>query len=131
MDERRLRRLAAVLGLGSLAFGVAPALAPDWFARRFGLPAGDPTVGTMVRSIGVRDAVIGLGLWSAATHGGRYRPWLLARLVSDLGDTVGVALAVRSGARDRRFLALGALALGAAATGLALYLMGRRTGTAG
>ena len=43
----------------------------------------------MMRSLGVRDVVMGIGLWSAAAHGGKYLPWLLARILVDGGDTTG------------------------------------------
>ena len=66
--------------------------------------------------------VIGLGLLRAARTGDDrdLHRWLVARAACDAGDLVAVALAVRSGERDRRFLALGALAAGAAAFGAAL-----------
>jgi hypothetical protein len=121
MAADRLATLVAGLGLGSFVFGVAPALAPRFFGRLFGLPEwAGPTVPTMVRSVGVRDAVLGAGLWAAATRRGDYRPWLLARALADSSDTLAVALAVRAGAREPRFMALGALALGAAVYGIAL-----------
>ena len=122
MRGERLARLVAGLGIGSIVFGIAPALAPRFFGRLFGLPVdAEPTVPTIVRSVGVRDALIGAGLWSAVTHRGNYLPWLLARALSDSGDTLAVALAVRAGARNPRFLSLGALALGAAVSGVTLY----------
>ncbi|HEX2036029.1 MAG TPA: hypothetical protein VHS99_17755 [Chloroflexota bacterium] len=123
--EVRLRRLVAGLGAGSVVFGVAPALAPRFFARLFGLDAVTPAAAVAVRSVGVRDAVLGLGLWAVAVQGGYYLPWLLARLVCDAGDTLAVALAVRAGARQPRFLALGGLALGAATTGAYLFRAAR------
>jgi hypothetical protein len=122
MAGDRLRTLVAGLGLGSFVFGVAPALAPRFFGRLFGLPVqAGRTVPTIVRSVGVRDAVMGVGLWAMARRRGDYGPWLLARALADCGDTLAVALAIRAGTRDPRFVALGALALGAAVYGVALY----------
>src|SRR5690348_4170420 len=84
MDDSLLRKLSAAVGLGTVAFGVFPIVSPRAFAAVFGLrrPA-DATTEAAFRSLGVRDLAIGLGLWSAATHGGRYAPWLLARAISD------------------------------------------------
>jgi hypothetical protein len=130
VEENTLRPLAAALGLGTLAFGILPMLAPRRFARLFGIAAPDLAVTSMMRSLGVRDGVMGIGLWSAATHGGQYAPWLLARLLIDAGDTAAVALAVAAGVRHPRFLALGGLALGATAVDAVLYWGTRRLAAA-
>jgi hypothetical protein len=120
-------RQVAFLGLGAFVFGVLPAIWPTRFARWCGIAAAnEPTVATGIRSVGVRDAVIGLGLWRATQRNDSSWPaWLLARAVSDTGDTLAVGLAVWSGARDRRFLGLGGLALAAAVYGWALVLRSR------
>lgn len=130
MNEQQLRRVAAALGLATLAFGVTPMLAPDRFARLFGFAAPDPATASMMRSLGLRDAVMGMGLWSAAAHGGKYAPWLLARTLTDAGDTLAVGLAAGRGWRNVRFLSLGALALGAGVFDAALYAAARRTAKA-
>lgn len=126
MDERELRRIAAGLGLATLAFGVMPLVAPRRFARLFGFATPDAATASMMRSLGVRDAVMGMGLWSAAAHGGKFAPWLLARTLTDGGDTLAVGWAAGQGWRNVRFLALGALALGATAFDAALYTAARR-----
>jgi hypothetical protein len=121
-------RQVALLGAGALAFGVLPALWPGQFARWCGIAeANDPTVATAVRSVGVRDAVIGLGLLTAVNRRDpSWRNWLLARAACDTGDTLAVALAIgRGGARDRRFLGLGGLALAASVYGWALVVRTR------
>lgn len=120
--ERRLRQLVAGLGVGTLLFGVAPVVAPRQFARLFGFRPPDQATASMIRSVGLRDAVLGMGLWSAASHGGRYAPWLLARLLTDGGDTIAVSLAVVRGERHPRFIALGGLALAATVIDAALYM---------
>ena len=126
LDERRLRQFAAVLGLGAAAFGALPMAAPGFFGRLFGLDARrQPAVEAAIRSVGVRDLVLGLGLWSAAVHGGNFRPWLLSRTLSDTGDTLATFIAICQGARNPRFLALSLLALAASATGSALWLAER------
>jgi len=126
MHEQQLRRAAAGLGLVTLAFGVKPLLAPGRFARLFGFTAPDLATASMMRSLGVRDIVMGMGLWSAAAHGGKYAPWLLARALTDGGDTVAVGLAASRGWRNRQFFALGALALGATVLDTVLYWAARR-----
>src|SRR5579884_552646 len=127
LSEKSLRQVAAGLGLATVAFGVPPIVAPRQFARLFGFAAPDPATASLMRSLGVRDAVAGLGLWSAATHGGTYAPWLLGRLLTDGGDTLAISLAVARGERHPRFIVLGALALGAALFDAGLYLAARQS----
>ena len=125
MREEELRPLAAALGLGVAAFGGVSVLVPEVFARVFGLSVADLTAVSMIQSLGARDAVMGVCLWSAAAHDGNYVPWLLARAAVDALDTVTVGTAIIRGARSPRFVALGALALSAAASGAALYTSAR------
>ena len=114
----------AFLGAGAFVFGVLPALFPTRFGRWAGIAhADEPTVATAIRSVGIRAAANGLGLFQAARHHDpAWLAWLLARAVSDTGDTLAVAFAITRGARDRRFLGLGGLALAAAVYGWALVL---------
>jgi Domain of unknown function (DUF4267) len=130
MDQQQddvMRRLALGLGVSSALFGAAPVLAPRFFARLFGVGVSrsDPTTTVVVRSVGVRDLVIGLGLWSAAAHGGRYAPWVLARALSDTGDALACAVALAQGADRAGFKWLTALAAGAAVGGFGLWLGAR------
>jgi hypothetical protein len=118
-----MRILAAGLGLGAVAFGIVPALFPGWFGRLFGISSADnPTVATAIRSVGVRDVVVGLGLVQAAREDDRKAlgRWLLARAACDAGDAVAVGMALAAGARNPRFIGLGALATGAAVVGIAV-----------
>lgn len=126
MRDQRVRGLAAGLGLATLAFGVTPVVAPRRFAQIFGFPEPDVPAAAMMRSLGVRDVVMGMGLWSAAAHGGKYAPWLLARMLTDAGDALAVGVAAGAGWHNRRFLALGALALGAAASDAVLWRAARK-----
>lgn len=121
MSDVQIRRLAAALGLATVAFGATPLVAPSLFARLFGFPKPDAGTASMMRSLGVRDVVMGMGLWSAAAHDRNYAPWLLARLLTDGGDAVAVSIGAGAGHRNGRFLALGALALGAAAGDAVLW----------
>lgn len=126
MSDTRIRQLAAGLGVSLMAFGILPAIAPKPFARLFGFEQPTPETASMIRSIGVRDAVMGAGLWSAAAHGGKYAPWLLARILSDGGDTVAVSIAAAQGKRSPRFLGLGGLALAATLADATLWTLARR-----
>jgi len=112
--------------LSLLAFGALPAVAPEPFARLFGFARPNAEVASMMRSIGVRDVAMGAGLLSAATHGGKYAPWLLARVIADGGDTVAIGIAAAQGQRRPRFLGLGGLALAATVADAALWALARR-----
>lgn len=129
LQDTTVRPIAASLGIATVLFGAVPLLAPRVFARLFGFPAPDTAATSMMRSLGVRDVVFGMGLWSAAAHSGRYAPWVLSRLLVDAGDSVSVGAAVASGLRNPRFLGLGGLALGATFFDLALYFAARRATT--
>jgi hypothetical protein len=122
MLRAHLDQLVAAMGAGTLLFGIAPVLAPRWFGRMFDIPVDtDPRLLVMVRSVGIRDAAIGAGLIVTALRHGGYAPWLLARVAADAGDSLAVAVAIGAGARQPRFVGLGALALGATLTGLTLF----------
>jgi hypothetical protein len=118
--------LTAGLGLSLFAFGALPAIAPAPFGRIFGFDQITPEIASIMRSVGARDLASGLALWSAATHGGNFAPWLLARIISDGGDVAAIGIAAAQGARDKRFLTLGALALSATLADTALWLLARR-----
>lgn len=127
MDEKVLRRLAELLGVGTLVFGVVPFVAPRAFSRLFGLrDPEDPTIEAAFRSVGARDIAVGAGLLSAAMHGGNYAPWVLARAIMDTGDTAASLLAIRRGERNPRFLALTGMAAGAAVFGGWLWSQARQ-----
>jgi hypothetical protein len=126
MQEHWRPVLIRLFGVGTLLFGIGPTLAPRWFGRFFGLPvSSDERLLVMVRSVGVRDATIGLALLLNAGNVAAYRPWLIARIVADAGDTLAVGLAIVRGARERRFVALGGLAVCACVSGLALQWLTR------
>jgi hypothetical protein len=126
MNDTQLRAAARAIGMATVAFGVVPFASPRAFSALFGLvPGEEPTVAAAFRSVGARDIAIGLGIWSAATHGGNYAPWLLARTVCDAGDTVAALLAIRAGVRDPRFLGLTGMAAGAAVLGAFLWRQAR------
>jgi hypothetical protein len=122
MDQRTVRNLAAAVGVVTTVFGIVPMVSPRGFARLFGFdPPKEPTVSAAFRSVGARDLALGMGLWSAAVHGGNIAPWLLARAICDAGDTIAGVLAIRAGARDPRFVGLITMAAGAAGVGWWLW----------
>ena len=126
VQEHWMRALIRLFGFGTLLFGIGPTLAPRWFGRLFDLPvSSDERLLVMVRSVGVRDATIGLALILTAPRPDAYRAWLSARIAADAGDMLAVGLAVLRGERQPRFVALGALALSASMTGLALRWLTR------
>jgi hypothetical protein len=125
--EDRVRSLATLLGIGGIAFGALPAISPQAFGRVFGSRVGDdPSTAAAYRSVGVRDAVVGVGLWSAAYHGGHYAPWLLARMLIDAGASAGGLLAIAQGARRPGFLGLVGLSMLTAAGTYGLWSAAKR-----
>jgi hypothetical protein len=129
MLRGHLDQIVALMGGGTLVFGVVPSLAPRWFGRMFDIPVDtDPRLLVMVRSVGIRDAAIGIGLIVTGMQHRGYAPWLMARVAADAGDSLAVAVAIGAGARQPRFVALGLLALGATLTGLTLHRLASRRG---
>lgn len=123
VSVERLRQLTLSLGIGTLVVGIVPWIAPRWFARTFGISAdASPAIDVAIRSVSARDAINGIGILSATIHGGRVAPWILARALSDGTDTLAIGFAWKAGARDPRLLALGAIALGATAFDVVLYV---------
>ena len=122
LPERTVRQLTLGLSLGTIAFGVVPFLWPRFFARQFGIPLTESRASdVMVRSIGARDAISGIGILSATLHGGRVAPWLLARALADGTDALEIGFACLSGARDVRLMLLGAMAAGATVVDVFLW----------
>ncbi|MBV8086308.1 MAG: DUF4267 domain-containing protein [Chloroflexi bacterium] len=113
------------LGVGTSLFGLTPLLAPDKFAQLFGLPYDRrrPAAAMAVRSVGARDLISGLAVVATAGNISRNRPWLLVRLAADGGDAVITWAALRGEPRNRRLLALGIAAAGAALVDVTLLLL--------
>jgi hypothetical protein len=123
-----LRPGAIALGVGLALFSAPAIVRPRLFGRLVGLSVPDEPSAVAVRSVAIRDAVMGVGLVSAAMHGSRLAPWLMMRTLCDGGDAVaiGVAFARRGG--NGRLGARGARALGAAVYDAALWWLARRRG---
>jgi uncharacterized protein YjeT (DUF2065 family) len=119
----RLRPMTLGLGVGTIVFGLVPFVFPRFFAKAFDLPMTEsPAADVVIRSVSARDVISGIGILSAVMHGGRVGPWLLARTLTDATDTLAITIAWLAGARSLRLFALGAIAVGATAVDVVLYL---------
>ena len=60
--ERGVRRATSALGVATFLFGLAPAVAPGYFARLVGIASAEthPATLSVIRSVGIRDAVMGI-----------------------------------------------------------------------
>jgi hypothetical protein len=82
----------AIVAAARVGVGVAMVLAPGWF-----FPQGSGTETLLMRTVGIRDVVLGSGACAAwaSGAGGEFRRWASAGLVSDSADVV-VGLGSRS-----------------------------------
>jgi hypothetical protein len=112
--------LAAVYGLGRLAFGAGLIAAPrELGGLLLGDEAHEPAVRIGLRSYGTRDVVLGLGTLRAVGGRGDVAPWLAAGIASDVLDTA-VQLGEWSHLPQNKRLPGVLMALGAAGAGIAL-----------
>jgi len=106
MDEREMARWLAVgrVNVGASLFAF-PGLAGGTWVGREAKSAG---VRTFARGFGVRDAIIGAGLFRALENGNNdeIRRWLLFGAAADAGDLVGTLASWRGLPPVRRMLAL-------------------------
>lgn len=103
-------RLAQGLGWFSIGLGLTQLVAPRLFARALGIKRGG---GTLVRLLGVRELLSGLGLLGSKRAVGS----LNARIVGDVVDLALLGLAIARPRNGRRRL-IAATAATAAAAGL-------------
>ena len=117
MDDRRV---AAAAGLARVAVGGGMLAAPRASGRPWlGADALRRTTQAVVRMLGARDLLLGLGLWRAANGGRSTKAWLAYTAAADAADAAAVLLAWRDLPRWRRLLVLG-IAAGSAAAGATL-----------
>jgi hypothetical protein len=119
MDEREMARALAIgrVGVGAGLFALPGLAAATWVGR----DAKSAGVRTFARGFGVRDAVIGAGLFRALENGDNdeIRRWLLFGAAADGADLVGTLASWRGLPPVRRTLVLlGILGFG----GLGLWL---------
>jgi len=109
MDEREMARALAVgrIGVGAGLF-LTPGLGAATWVGRDAQSAG---VRTFARGFGMRDAIIGAGLFWALENGDaeQIRRWLLFGAVADGADLVGTIATWRSLPPVRRLLVLAAI----------------------
>lgn len=104
---------ARAMGWLRTSVGVALMAAPGAPMRLAGTEFPTPTALLLMRTIGIRDLVLGLGTVSAAhtADGSDERRWVKATLASDALDTIVSLAAMRAiGRRDALFAAGLALA---------------------
>lgn len=117
MVEMTDEELARLFGWTRVAFGALAFVGPKWAARVW---TGEHIAGTTavmgLRSLGARDAALGLGLVIALKRDGSVRGWLDAAALSDAADFVNTLMSVRRLPQSRVFVGLisagGAVALG-------------------
>ena len=90
----------AVVAAARVGVGVAMVLAPGWF-----FPQGSGTETLLMRTVGIRDLVLGSGACAAWARGdgGEFRRWASVGLLSDSADVV-VGLSSRSSVDSRSAL---------------------------
>jgi hypothetical protein len=117
MDDRQL---AASAGLTRVAIGAGMLLAPSRTSRMWlGAESDRAHARTLVRMLGVRDLLLGLGLWRAANGGRSTKAWLAYGAVADGVDGLAVVSGWRGLRRGGR-VAVVVLAAASAAGGAAL-----------
>jgi hypothetical protein len=84
-SSRTSNSTLAVVAAARVGVGVAMVLAPGWFYRQ---GAGTETL--LMRTVGIRDVVLGSGACAAWASGaeGEFRRWASAGLLSDSADVV-------------------------------------------
>lgn len=116
LDPRLLTRLLACARIG---LGIALFAAPRTAARTWLGTEVPPAAGVLARGLGARDLALGVGQLVTLDAHGDMDPWMDAAIASDTGDAVAALLA-RDSLAPRVVAGTMAMALGAAAAGLAL-----------
>jgi hypothetical protein len=109
MDELSDEEIARLFGWARVSFGVLAFVTPRWAAKVW---TGEDITGTTavmgLRSLGVRDAALGLGLLIALKRGAPVRGWLEAGALSDAGDALNTLMSRRGLPKTRSLLGLAA-----------------------
>lgn len=116
MDDRQL---AAGAGLTRVGIGIAMLLAPRRAGASFlGSEASRPATQAVVRMLGARDLLLGLGLWRAANGGRSTKSWLAYSAIADGADAAALLGSWRALPRVARAAMLPLAAGSAAVNGL-------------
>ena len=114
MDYRQLLRM---MSAGRVVIGVALLLTPSRAGRGWiGYTAVQPGARVILRAVGGRDLVLGLGGLRALSTGSETRHWAQAAMIADAADATATLLAFRHLPARGRWLAL-LIAGGAAIAG--------------
>ena len=114
----KLGDAATAIARGRIAIGAAALAAPGPGGRlMFGRDGSGPGIKTLIRMLGGRDLVLGLGVVIALDRGAPVRGWLEAGAAADTVDLVACVLARNEMPRAAYINTL-ALAGGAALAGL-------------
>ena len=114
------RDVARVMAVGRILLGVALTVAPRQAAAGWiGDPAADPRTGVVARALGIRDAVLGLGVLASVSDGEAAQRWLAACVAADVVD-FAATVAVRDELPPLGRVGVPLLAGGSAAAGAAL-----------
>jgi hypothetical protein len=85
-------RLVMLYAVGHGLFGAAALLAPAAVGRFVaGDGAAEPDAKAFLRGMGGREIGLALGLLNSTRTGMPVRPWLIAGLLADSGDILGIA----------------------------------------
>jgi hypothetical protein len=113
-------KLVTAYALGRAGFGAALLAAPRAGGQMLSGDGGaTPDAQAFLRGMGGREVGLGLGLLAATRASASARPWLIAGVMSDTGDLMGIAGAWRDLPPDKR-RAGSALAAATAVVGLGL-----------
>lgn len=113
------------MGWARAGVGAVLVVAPGWFLRLSGREAPTPVSALLMRTIGIRDLVLGIGTVTAARRGDdELRRWTSVGLASDSLDVLA-SLATRRSIGTAEALAAAAAALVFAAGDMvSLHLLG-------
>jgi hypothetical protein len=96
-------KLLTAYALGRAAFGAAVLAAPRTAGTMLSGEGGaTPDAQAFLRGMGGREVGLGVGLLAATRAGASGRPWLVAGVLSDTGDMLGIAGAWRDLPADKR-----------------------------
>jgi hypothetical protein len=107
--------------IARIGFGVASLATPSVMGRTLAGPGGAlPDAQAFLRGMGGREIGLGLGMLAAIRAGAPAQKWLVAFLLADGSDLVGIAGAWRHMPPTNRWLSLGTAGAAAAAGVVAL-----------
>ncbi len=113
--------------IGRLIFGVAALAAPAPAGRAIAGPgAAAPDAQAFLRGMGGREIGLAIGLLAMIRAGGPVRPWLIAGVLADSSDLVGIAGSWRHTPPAKRWLGVTTAGAAAAAGATLLAALARR-----